>query len=546
MPASISSVVSPSCNFKILYCKLCDQSIDDGKDVKCDGCQQIFHNGCIAGHQNQPDKDLIQLCKSCSNVKEVYSPKSKTKSKPKSKLEKSIKTNTSSENSSKRNLRPRANSIDSVNVTKAKSMKNSNHQSNCNAAAIDNIIAQYDAKMKMIETRVNAIENAPCKCANEVNKRLTNIEGSMIEKEVAWDCTSKALKYIENDYGFLEARYYIVEKEMYTLTNIVKGCDAFVETNVTLITEVQKQLHEIQCKINGNTMHDSASNVCVSKDNDIMDQIHNMSLRLNDLKEGQIEIEASNDVCKKALVTLCNAVKCHNNTITTHFDLNIAYAERIIGEVNGDLKEINNVNKNMKKKNNQKKKKSSVLHTHKDDTQNHSTQSIDTTKSTTTHTQVMTSPAEQMNASTNIQTESASQHLRKQHLESNEVASTGHIHKRKSAQTPLNTCTINSQALMYGARSDYRKIKISIKNSVGFKHERDVQGSIGDALVSFSSYFKSESVTMFTNKVKYDPLTQKIVNCTLIVDLPHPIDIVRFDHFTNRFLSKMDFEAGNG
>lgn len=83
MPESTfsSPVVSPSCKFKILYCKVCDQSIDDGLEIKCDGCQKIFHGDCINDDQNQNilEKDLIQLCKLCSNKKSVCPAKSKSK-----------------------------------------------------------------------------------------------------------------------------------------------------------------------------------------------------------------------------------------------------------------------------------------------------------------------------------------------------------------------------------------------------------------------------------------------------------------------------------
>lgn len=110
----------------------------------------------------------------------------------------------------------------------------------------------------------------------------------------------------------------------------------------------------------------------------------------------------------------------------------------------------------------------------------------------------------------------------------------------------LNTCKVYSQAVKYGNRSDYSKVKINIRNTAGFNSEREIQKCIGDALVSFSSYFKHKSSEMFTNKVNYDPLSQKILNCTLIVVLPCPISILKFDHFIARFLSKLDFETNNG
>lgn len=367
MPESTfsSPVVSPSCKFEILYCKVCDQSIDDGLEIKCDGCQKIFHGDCINDDQNQNilEKDLIQLCKLCSNKKSVCPAKSK------SKLNTSIKSNASDENAYKRNLRPRANSIDSIVVSKSKSTKNGSQQFNCNDASINKIIAQYDAKMKEIESRLNVIENKSCNCncKNEINERLTNIEGISNEKVEAWNHTSTALKHIEDDYGFLEARYYVVEREIYTLTNIVKSCNAFVETNATFDTEIQRQLDEIRYKINGGSLPSSAgSNMdfSVSKDTDIMIQMHNISLGLIELKEKQVGIETSNEVCKKTLVTLCNAIKCYNNTITTHFDLNTAYADGIINTVNSNLTEISFVNKNEKTKKKRKNKKSSEANTH--------------------------------------------------------------------------------------------------------------------------------------------------------------------------------------
>lgn len=137
----------------------------------------------------------------------------------------------------------------------------------------------------------------------EINDRVKGIEESMDEKVLAWNCASKSLEHIQDDYGYLENRYHIVEKAIYEITKVVKDCETFDEINATLNMEIQKQLNEIQQKINGGeaSFSNTLLNSNEARDTDVVDQINNINIRLKELNDRQIEMEANGDVCKNTL-----------------------------------------------------------------------------------------------------------------------------------------------------------------------------------------------------------------------------------------------------
>lgn len=182
MPTVSSSNTSPSCKFKILFCKRCDQSLNDSTEVKCDGCKGIYHDNCIITNQNQVDNELIRLCQACSDENRMYTPTRKQKQKANEKSIVDVKSMCS------KNLRSRAVSIDSASVLKVKSKRGqqSNAQSKAQSTLSDTIIARVKEKMRMfgaqidaqIDARIAQSEKSPCKCSVEVNNKIAAVEES--------------------------------------------------------------------------------------------------------------------------------------------------------------------------------------------------------------------------------------------------------------------------------------------------------------------------------------------------------------------------------
>lgn len=139
MPVVRSPNVSPSCGFKLYFCKVCDQSIKASTESKCDDCGNYFHKSCLASNQNQIEGDLIQLCQSCTNEKRVCTPKSKVE------LKMANKSGAKTSDSSVLNLRSRAVSIDSCKTNGKSKMKKDSQLSQTKSG--ENAYEKYEARM---------------------------------------------------------------------------------------------------------------------------------------------------------------------------------------------------------------------------------------------------------------------------------------------------------------------------------------------------------------------------------------------------------------
>lgn len=213
------TIVSPSCSFKLFFCKSCKQSIDTSTEVKCDDCQNYFHKSCVSSNQNQIEGDLIQLCHSCTNENRVCTP-------PKRKFgTNTIDNEISITPMGIRNLRTRAVSIDSrAIISKVKQKKNIQQ---LQMKSNDKTKAEHDAKLKLLESRIEKLENASCNCLNGLDDRIVSIEKSIRENKSMLDHANRSLDDLRGDYGFLENSYFNLEKRMHTLTTVVAKCDAY-------------------------------------------------------------------------------------------------------------------------------------------------------------------------------------------------------------------------------------------------------------------------------------------------------------------------------
>lgn len=130
------------------------------------------------------------------------------------------------------------------------------------------------------------------------------------------------------------------------------------KVNATYNTEIQKQIHDIYERINQNVSSSSSQTAFIGSNildaGVFLDQIHEINHRLNEMQENQAKMVINNEKCKETLINLSNAVKCHNNTIVTHFDLNEAYAVDVIDKTNKCIGEMSTTSENMINK--QKKK----------------------------------------------------------------------------------------------------------------------------------------------------------------------------------------------
>lgn len=281
MPAITSPIVSPSCSFKLFFCKSCKQSIDTSTEVKCDDCQNYFHESCLSSNQNQVEDDLIQLCHSCSNENRVYTPS-------KNKIETKMINNeiTTTPNSSIRNLRLRAVSIDSRIIIASKSKSKKDVQLP-QTKPIDKSKTKQEAKMKLLESRIDKLENLPCNCLNGFNERIAKVEKSIRENHLMLEHTNQSLKVLQTDYGFIENGYFNLEKKMYTLTTVVAACEAYHDTNTTFDTEIQKQMIDINDSIDKlfSLLNKNTRNANIINNSEILDEIHAINKRVNDLQE---------------------------------------------------------------------------------------------------------------------------------------------------------------------------------------------------------------------------------------------------------------------
>lgn len=505
MPTITSPTVSPSCEFKLFFCKFCDQSIEMSAKIKCDECKNYFHKQCFASNNKQNTSDLIQLCLSCSNENRVCTPKGK--------IEMKMISNQSTATTSQgiRNLRSRAVSIDSRTINiKSKALKKDEQQTHTQTKSKCGIEEKHEKKMKSLESRIEKLENKSCDCLNVMNEKIKNIEKSIRENRLMVEQANQSLSDMQTDYKFIENGYFGLEKRMYMLTAIANRCEAYHDTNVTFDTEIQKQIIDINDNVDKLL---SASNKNIQNTNmwsgsDLLDEIHAINERINNLqkkKETEKKEEKDERALRDTLTSIGNAVTCHNKTIITHFGLNGAYGNDVINNIGKNLVRINKVNIGGTNKCTERTSNSQQRVGNNGDGNKRVTVNATTETNTNTNSQ-----------NGKIQTA----------LGESERRTQSHSNQKE---------TVFTQTMMYNGRIDEQRFKIRISNATQFNNEEDIRNSIGDALISFLPHLKRNSFKLVNNKLTYEANTFKIKGCSMVVVLPHSINVTKFNDFIQHF-----------
>lgn len=204
-------------------------------------------------------------------------------------------------------------------------------------------------------------------------------------------------------------------------------------------------------------------------------------------------VEDKMKIQSKLLCQLRGITERHNNTVITHFDLNGAYCADLVSNSKSFFDELNNCNDS---RSNDKRVK--------------------------THKKSNTNPRQ------------ATSHQ----IHSND---TGVNNTQPSDETTsdVTKCVIHTQPLRVKGRSDYQRIRIHVRNGNQYTNETEICNGIGQAVTQFSVDLKPYET--FITKLKYEPGTRKLKECTLILLLPKPTNLTQL----NRFLSQHGFTTTN-
>lgn len=214
--------------------------------------------------------------------------------------------------------------------------------------------------------------------------------------------------------------------------------------------------------------------------------------KFNALREKIDAIEITIRNHETILHNLNAIVTRHNNTLVTHFELNEAYCGDLVS--GSRLKCESNAIVNKQFGNGELKQ------SHHDDI--------------TKHTQMP-----ELNRSKH----------------SNDIR-TKTIQEHSNIGSENVVCSIRTQPLRIGRRNDYQRIHIHVSNRNQYNNESEIRNSIARALVEYSNEFNA--FKFVTCKLKYEPDTHTLTECSFILLLPKPIHMNEF----NRFLSQHGFQ----
>lgn len=565
---------TPKCISKIA-CNLCNKSIVGSTAARCDGCGNSFHD------VNSSNPDLILLCEHCSNDHQIYEPSDQSMKK-KERAISAIPTLNSS-NITKA-LRSRtiivSNGETNHSMQQQKQMKSA-RLSNSTTTKKDE--CDFEKRVSGLEARLLSMENTPCNCMATINAKIAVIERTINEnhefvvdhlKYVSQnrECASPIIdstvgkseinesdnllhdhlnlndkiadieRTIKEDRLLVEQLYVNQMENIKGLTNNKQAID---EDRVWFEHMFTKQLDLIQnrLKTQEETIKSCEAFFELEATNDSL-----VRGQFAELKKKNRNIEKALKVHSKLLRHLNNITERHQNTIITHFNLNSAYCTDLVSTSKSILNELSScdiVEYSSKGAQTTKHTNTQANHTQTEQQVNHSNNACTQSKSiemesASVPAQLMTSPIEE----TNGRADGSPQH--EQQMQHCETANTIIANERMYEQKQSNVFEVHTRALKYGKHNNNSKIRINIKSSVGFDRERDIRKIIGNALISFSEQLGSGQIEMFTNKIKYDSLSRKISNCTFILLLPCPIDLLNFDLFFNRFLSQSECKPIDG
>lgn len=243
----------------------------ESEEIKCDGCKKVFHNHCSS--DETPSIENIWMCSKCNSIDEICTNRDKFEIK-------AANSNSTSNSQLK--------STTSVNLVR---MDVPNLQGGLkNGYEIKMFIMEQ--KITELKKRLSKAEKKECKCLKQYESLATRIG------EV------KSLQQPVN-----------TANEIASINKKIDSCEAMCETNVTLNTEIQMQIIEINRQLND----------C-------------------DSKKQTNSATQSHTVINGAIAEMGNAIKRHNNTIKTHFKLSEAYNSDVREKINRTLSEINKIN----------------------------------------------------------------------------------------------------------------------------------------------------------------------------------------------------------
>lgn len=241
------------------------------EEIKCDECKKVFHNHCSS--DETPSTDNIWTCSKCNSTDEICTNRDKFE----------IKAANSTPNAQLK-------STPSVNLIRMDVPILQGGLRNVNEIKIFNM----EQKITELERRLSKAEKKECKCSKKLESLTTRIE------EI------RALQQPVKTANEIES-----------INKKIDSCEAMCEMNVTLNTEIQLQIIEINRRLN---------NCDPEKQTNSATQPH--------------------AVTNRAIAEMGNAIKRHNNTIKTHFKLSEAYNSDVMEKINHTLSEINKINDN--------------------------------------------------------------------------------------------------------------------------------------------------------------------------------------------------------
>lgn len=569
---SLSNIVSPSCKFKIFFCKKCNDKIECNKEIKCDDCQQVFHRECMAMNSTDDPSELVHFCKSCSYDKRICPNKNDLTSKiglksPKNGVIRELRSRTIS------NDIPTASHIPVKVNSKSQSKQKKQQEEPCEAtstASKSSPIA-IEAKMIAIEKRMADLESKSrvCKCEDQINavERIT---------------------VLERTNSVQSAQIDGIKEDINVAIQALRSCEALFDACLSRYHEMQSQLDEMAQNLN----------------DDIPKRFNN--------------IEELNEILARAVYDAKCAFKLHNRTIKTHFNLHEDYCNGIMNKFDAHFvvpeTETTQSNSSTEASKNNRigidkraeiESQNNKIHSYDGDDKRvknenctktthsgHAMHIVDPTDrlSTPTPTPAPASTRTSAHSDRNhskqnqlqnnaakksegeretvhtaqqpgTQTEQPSKHnttsngaaKKKNEKEEGEVHTTQqaitqaeHANKLIAAKKP----SIEMKTMKFKNVVDRKRIIVQVNDAQNFGNVSKIREIINDSVQRFQCQNGQKNDTnafnLHTLRVRYVPITNDVKKCTLIIAFERKIHLVEFEHFLNGFFSQFIETTGNG
>lgn len=476
MPAKIEKNVSPSCRFNVIFCKKCSGKIDDDDGGKCDGCGNQFHNKCIMTDNGAIDVELIHLCRSCEYDQRICT----------AKLGPKVATKRSEEllcNENIKSLRNRAISMDTRPIQTQSKAKKVVAQ---NEMELHRVIDKYEERLKMVEAKIEELQNKPCKCIDEINVRIDvlkrKIEANQTNQANHHDQVNAFMDKVSNR-GIDETQHTDVSKQIEMLNETMDRSDY----QTRMLAESVKDLNAL---LDLDATNDS---MVQGQFDALNNKIDEESSKNNIIREIQNELNYNT----------ANALKQHNRTIMTHFNLNDGYCSGIMSKFDvyyGGMNDIYEAEAN---------ESSSYFH--------------EATKSTEKKTNV---------ASTSLKCDTDNE------VKPSIQASANHSTKNIRGKHSNNNTKVYAQPLTVNGRNDYKRVKVNVINAQRYGKVSEIHDMLDCALTSYTSISGTNERKIYTTKHTYDPATLKLNECTVIIVLSRNIKFAGFVDFLNGFFER--------